>query len=66
MGSITGRRVYPEPVSCEWAWIYSEASKTRIYRAIGRSTSDDSSGQTLSDWERMEYSDDGDLEETRE
>ena len=66
MGSTTGRRVYPEPVPCEWAWVYSETKQAKVYRAIGRSAGDDSTRETLSDWERLDYGDDGSLDETRE
>ena len=66
MGSTTRRRVYPEPVSCEWSWVYSETKQTRIYRAIGSGTSNDSTSETLSDWERLDYGDERGLDQTRE
>ena len=63
--TITGR-IRELVVPCEWAWVYSETKQTKIYRRIGSSHSNDQASQTLSDWERMEYGDDGDLDETRE
>ena len=66
MGSTIGRRVYPEPVPREWAWVYSETKQAKVYRAIGRSTSNDSPRETLSDWEGLDYGDVGDLDQTRE
>ena len=64
MGPTRARRLYPTPVPCEWAWVYSETKQAKVYRRISGSTSNDQTSQTLSDWERMEYGDDGDLEET--
>ena len=66
MGSTTRRRVYPEPIPCEWAWVYSETKQAKIYRAIGRSTSNDQTRETLSDWERLDYGDERGLDEARE
>ena len=66
MGFTLGRRLCEQFVPCEWAWVRVKADGTKVYRAIGSSTSNDPAGETLSDWERMEYGDDGSLDETRE
>jgi hypothetical protein len=66
MGSTIRRRFYAEPISCEWAWVYSETEQTKIYRAISSGTGNDTPGQTLSDWERMDHDYDRSVDEAGE
>lgn len=54
MGSTRARRLYPTPIPCEWAWVYSEEKQTKVYRAIGSSTSDDPSREEEFDWEGLD------------
>jgi hypothetical protein len=64
MGSIIRRHICGFTVSRKWAWEHFEGDEANFYRAISSSFSDDSSRETLSDWERLDYSDDGDMDET--
>ena len=66
MGSTIGRRIYPEPIPREWAWVYSETDGTKKYRAIGCGAGNDTPSETLSDWERMDYGDERSMDETGE
>ena len=66
MGFTLGRRLREQFVPREWAWFYSKTDGTKHYREVGSNTSNDQACETLSDWERLEYGDDRDLDETRE
>ena len=66
MGFTVTGRLRELIVPCEWAWVYSEADGTKHYRAVGSSASNDSTCETLSDWERLDDSDERSMDETRE
>ena len=66
MGFTVTRRLRELIVSCEWAWVYSETNGTKVYRRISGNTSNDQTGETLSDWERLDYGNERGLDETRE
>jgi hypothetical protein len=66
MGFTVTGRLRELIVPCEWAWVYSETNGTKVYRRIGSSIGDDQTRETLFDWERLDYGDDGGLDETGE
>ena len=66
MGFTVTGRLRELIVPCEWAWVYSETNGTKVYRRISGSTSNDQTSETLSDWERLDYGDDGSMDKTRE
>jgi len=66
MGSIIRRRLRQQLISRERAWFYIEANEAYLDRTISRSFGYDSPRETLSDWERLDYGDDGSLDETGE
>ena len=64
MGFTLGRQLREQFIPREWAWYYSKTDGTKVYRAVGSSTSDNPPGETLSDWEGLDDSDERGVDPT--
>ena len=64
MGPAIRRRIQQQSISREWTWASAQGYETEINRGTSCGVSDDTSSETLSDWERMDYGDDGSVDQT--
>ena len=66
MGFTIAGRVSKSIISYKRAWRYNPEDPADFRGTISCRPCDDTPGQTLSDWERLDYDNDGSVDEARE